>query len=190
VSRTLVALSGLLCCLGSGWLAANTADEGLERTTVSVTRDEDVFRVEAVSRVSAGIDEAWAVLTDYDGYVHFVPGMTLSSIVSESPLLIEQDGEFGVWFFTKRVRATLEVKEDRPSGIFFRAVQGDLRTLDTQVDLASDGEDVSISYHSVIEPDFWVPPLIGEALVRGAIRRKLDAVAREISWRAEFGANR
>ncbi len=155
-----------------------------------VSRSEDVFTIEAVSRVSAGRDQAWAVLTDYSGYVHFVPGMTLSRRVSDQPLLVEQHGEFGVLFFRKRVYATLEVTETFPSSIYFRSLEGNLRTLETRVDIAGDSDQVVVTYQSIIEPDFWVPPVIGTAIVRAAIRRKLDAVANEISWRAEFGINR
>jgi hypothetical protein len=171
----------IMSCLGWGIGAAQEP----ATTTVVVERNGGVFEVEAVSRVHAGTDTAWAVLTDYEGYVYFVPGMTLSRLLGKQPLRIDQRGEFGVLFFRKQVYSTLEVEESAPAEIHFRALAGNLRTLDTHVRLRVDGEHVVVAYESVIEPDFWVPPLIGTPIVRAAIRRKLDAVANEIERRAK-----
>jgi hypothetical protein len=169
--------------------AVATAGAEAAHTTVAVSRDGQLFTIESVSRIVAGRDIAWAVLTDYDGYVDFVPGMTLSRRVGDQPLRIEQRGEFGVLFFRKAVYATLEVAESPPLGIRFRSVSGNLRTLETAVTLHIEGDQVVVTYHSVIEPDFWVPPLIGTPLVRAAIGRRLGAVADEIERRANFGMN-
>ena len=174
---------GCLLCVLSIVIAA--ADESPD-TVVTVLRSDQVFRIESVSRIVAGRDVAWTVLTDYDGYIHFVPGMTESRQVSDQPLRIEQRGEFGVLFFKKAVHATLEVVENPRSDIHFRSLEGNLRTLETDVNIRDDGDQVVVTYRSVIEPDFWVPPLIGTPIVRVAIRKKLAAVAEEIERRANF----
>jgi carbon monoxide dehydrogenase subunit G len=182
--RPVVVLWGLWCCVGNAALVAVAAEGGRAETTVSVSRSGPVFEVEARSRVNADPATAWAVLTDYAGYVDFVPGMTLSRRVSEQPLLIEQSGEFGLLFFSKQVDAVLEVIEKPPSGLYFRSLKGNLRRLETSIDIRSEAGQVVIAYRSVIEPDFWVPPIIGTPIVRAAIRRKLGAVAEEIERRA------
>jgi len=189
--RQVVALCGLCCCLVcAAPIATAAAGDEKARTTVSVSRSGAVFKVEALSRVNADLATTWAVLTDYDGYNDFVPGMTLSRRVSDHPLLIEQRGEFGVLFFSKQVYALLEVVESPPSSLSFRSLQGNLRRLETFIDIHREGDQVLIAYRSVIEPDFWVPPLIGTPIVRSAIRRKLDAVASEIERRAHSAASR
>lgn len=188
--RPVFALWGLCCCLVFVCILALADTDGLYETTVEVSRSEDIFVVEAVSRIDAARDEAWAVLTDYSGYVHFVPGMTISRLISDEPLRVEQHGEFGVMFFNKTVHAMLEVTETPPSRIYFRSVEGNLRTLETQVDIDVEGEQVVVTYRSIIEPDFWVPPLIGTPLFRAAIRKRLEAVAEEVIWRADFGVDR
>ena len=191
LSRRVVALSGVFCCLA--WvvsIASASAGDGNARTTVSVTRNGAVFEVEALSRVNGDLATAWAVLTDYGGYKDFVPGMILSRRVSDDPLLIEQRGEFGLLFFSKQVDALLEVVENPPSRLYFRSLKGNLRRLETSIDLRNEGGQVLIAYRSLIEPDFWVPPLIGTPIVRSAIRRKLDAVAGEIERREGPAASR
>jgi hypothetical protein len=185
----LVALFGLWCCLFcAGPFAIGAVADDRVSTIVTVSRSGPVFEVEAVSRVSANLATAWAVLTGYSGYKDFVPGMTLSRRVSDHPLLIQQSGEFGLLFFRKRINVLLEVNESPPSRLYFRSLEGNLRRLETYIDIHSEGDQVVILYRSLIEPDFWVPPLIGTPIVRGAIRRKLDAVAGEIDRRAHPAA--
>jgi len=174
-------LAGFLCCFLP--TLADAAQEATN-TTVNVQRNGQVFEIQSVSRVLAGADVAWTVLTDYEGYVNFVPGMTQSRRLDGQPIRIEQRGEFGVLFIRMAVNVTLEVVEDPLSEIRFRALEGNVRSLNTTVKLRSDGAHVVVIYQSVIEPDFWVPPLIGTPLMRAAIRRKLEAVANEIERRA------
>ena len=47
-----------------------------------------------------------------------------------------------------------------------------------------DGDTIVLIYRSTIEPDFWVPPLIGSSILRAGIRRKLISVSAEIERRA------
>jgi carbon monoxide dehydrogenase subunit G len=164
--------------------AVDAADEPVRQTTVNVERDGDVFQITAQSHVAADREVAWAVLTDYDGYAEFVPGMTSSRRVSEQPLRIEQHGEFGILFLVKHVYSTLDVHEDPPFDIRFHAVDGNLRRLETRVNIIQNGDTIILTYRSTIEPDFWVPPLIGASILRAGIRRKLISVSEEIERRA------
>jgi hypothetical protein len=176
-----------------GWICLALANaaiaDGLANTDVTVERNGDVFKIESVSRIGASTQVAWGVLTDYEGYVDFVPGLTVSRRLAGLPLRVEERGEFGLLFFRKTVFATLEVEESPPSDIRFRSLEGNLRRLETSVQIRRDGDEIVLTYLSVIEPDFWVPPLIGTTLVRAAIRKKLGAVADEIQRRAQIGSD-
>lgn len=160
------------------------ADELPHQTTVTVVRDGGVFEIEARSHIAADREMAWAVLTDYDGYAQFVPGMTSSKRVGEHPLRIKQHGEFGILFLIKHIYSTLDVHEDPPSTIRFHAIEGNLRRLETRVNIVQDGDATVLIYRSTIEPDFWVPPLVGSSILRAGIRRKLISVSAEIERRA------
>ena len=168
-----------------GLVAADTASGNPSyQTSVKVERNGGVFEIEARTRIAADPAVAWAVLTDYDGYAEFVPGMITSHHISEQPLRIKQEGEFGMLFLRKRVVSTLEVQEEPPSIVRFHAVDGNLRRLETVVRITRDNGHTILIYRSTIEPEFWVPPLFGSALVRRDIRAKLNAVADEIERRA------
>lgn len=164
--------------------AVDAADELPHQITVTVVRDGGVFEIDAQSRIVADREVAWAVLTDYEGYAEFVPGMISSRRLSEQPLRIEQHGEFGILFLIKHVYSTLDVNEDPPSAVRFHAIGGNLRRLETQVSIFQDGDTIVLTYRSTIEPGFWVPPLIGTSIVRAGIRRKLISVSNEIERRA------
>lgn len=164
--------------------AGNPTDISTQRTTVTVSRSGNVFEVTSQSRIHASREIAWAVLTGYDGYPDFVPGMKSSRYLSQDPLRIEQSGVFGVLFLRKRIQSTLDVQQLPMSEIRLVSVKGNLRKLHTNIRISVNDNQVVLDYHSVIEPDFWVPPFIGTPLVRAAIREKLTAVALEIEKRA------
>lgn len=154
------------------------------RTDVSVSRDGSAYLVEASSEVHADRAVVWAVLTDYEGYARFVPGLQRSHRASVDPLRIEQNGVFGILFFRRKLSATLEVEEHPMSRIVLRGVGGDWRKLETAVAVEGEGTRQVLRYRSSIEPAFWIPPVIGTSIIRIAIRGKLQAVAQEIERRA------
>src|SRR5581483_3632063 len=121
---------------------------GGAETQVSVSKEATVFSVEAVSRVSASQRVAWETLTDYARYPRFVPNLGLSRLASRNPLRVQQKGDFGILFFRKEIYATFDVAERPPSSIRFHAVEGNLKSLDTEVSLEERAGATSIRYHS------------------------------------------
>jgi ribosome-associated toxin RatA of RatAB toxin-antitoxin module len=174
-----VALAVLACAVLSLPFAARGA-----QTVVSVSKNGETYFVVAHSSLAADRDTVWRVLTDYEAYPAFVPNLSLSRLVNLDPRQVEQKGEFGILFFRRQVHATLEIEEWPRSRILFRSVEGNLRSLETKLTIESEGAHMTISYESKIVPDFWLPPLIGGAILRAAIREKLQAVAEEIEGRA------
>ena len=168
-----------------GVVRANAAE-----TDVWVDKRNGVFYVQALSTVAADRDTTWRVLTDYEGYPAFVPNLSVSRVMSRQPLRVQQRGEFGILFFNKEVFATFEIHERPRSTIVFRALEGNVKMLETEVTVEGEGHSLAIRYRSAIEPDFWVPPLIGAPILRSSIRRKLQAVADEIERRAALDATK
>lgn len=153
-------------------------------TQVSVSKIGDRFLVEAASSVAASPAIAWQVLTGYEEYPSFVPNLLLSRRLADTPPQVEQRGDFGVLFFRREVHALLEIEEIPKREIRFRAFGGNMKTLNTQVVISAVDNGALVRYRSEMEPDFWVPPLIGSAILRTSIRGKLQAVAEEIERRA------
>jgi carbon monoxide dehydrogenase subunit G len=165
-------------------LPALAAPSNAADTEVQVLADGDAFDVSAASLVAAPPALAWQVLTGYEAYPGFVPGMILSRRIHAEPLRVEQRGRFGILFLSRTIDVTMEIDEQPQSRISFRAIAGDLRSLETEIAVEAVDNGALIRYRSRIVPDFWVPPLISVALVRTSIRGKLHAVAVEIERRA------
>ncbi len=154
------------------------------QTVVTASKSGETYSVAARSTVSADRNTIWRVLTDFEGYPAFVPDLSLSRLVNLDPRRVEQKGEFGFLFFSREIHATLEIEELPPSRILFRSVEGNIKSLETELTIEDGGATMTISYESKIVPGFWLPPLIGASIMRSAIRVKLQAVAEEIERRA------
>lgn len=182
--------SALLTCVLLANHVAAAEDVRSPTTVVTVARDGDVYLVDSISRIAATQEVAWRVLTDYESYADYVPDITLSRRLGGNPVRVEQQGLFRVLFLRKFVHMTLEVEEHFPDTISFRAVEGNLRSLQTEIELFPGGREIVLSYRSRIEPGFWIPGFIGTSLLRAAIEPKLAAVAEEIARRAALEKSR
>lgn len=151
-------------------------------TTLEVGRASGVFHVHVATAVAVDVATAWQVLTDYDHLAEFVPDMHSSRLVSGPgrPRLLRQEGDAGVLVFRRRIEVVLELDEQAPSRLAFRAVGGNMRRMQGEWRVHAADAGVDLEYEAQIEPAFWVPPLIGTALMRGNVRRQVDGVVREM----------
>ena len=149
---------------------------------VEVKRNHGIFSVHATAPVAADVETAWQVLTDYNHLAEFVPDMKSSHVVSVAgePLHVEQKGETGFLFFNRDFEVVLEVEEMPPKRLKFRATGGDMKHMQGEWRIRADADSVNIEYEAEIEPDFWVPPLVGTALMRRDIRGNIEGVIREM----------
>ena len=171
--------AALLCGIAATVASAARASEQPE---VRIADKQGAMVVRADVPVAVGAATAWAVLTDYNRLAEFVPDMQVSRIVSEPgrPLLLEQRGEAGFLIFRTEMRVILQVEETPPVRIAFRAVAGDFKRMQGEWGLLNEGRSVRLSYRAEIEPDFWVPPLIGRELLRSSVQRQISGVVQEM----------
>lgn len=152
---------------------------------VEVVRSHGVFLVSAAFTVAADVATAWAVLTDYDRLAEFVPDLEASRVVSAAgePLRVAQRGRAGFAFLHFDIDVVLAIDATPMESLRFQEAGGSLRQLRGEWRLAPATAGVTVSYTAQIEPGFWVPPLIGTALVRRDVRRQLAALAAEMHKR-------
>ncbi len=172
--------TALLAVLAAPALAA-------ENIRVQVERHGEVFHVNASASVSAPVEVAWQVLTDYERLPQFVPGIIKSDVLMRSGdrALVDQEGEARFLVFTFPIRIRLEVHERPRETVDSRAVSGNMRSMwgryELHVDAAQGG--VRLRYLGALEPAFAMPPLIGVAALRGTIEDQFEAMVREIERR-------
>jgi carbon monoxide dehydrogenase subunit G len=146
---------------------------------------EQIFQGIADVVIAGGVD---AVLTDFDRLADFIPGMQSSRIVSPpgEPMLLRQVGRTKVTFSEYTFDVTLAVTVDPPREITFRRVAGNLERMDGGWRIEGDLDRCRIDYQAVIEPGFWVPPLIGPLIMRSQVARQIEGLESEIARRARL----
>ena len=82
--------------------------------------------------VNGSVDTAWQVLTDYNNYELFLPGVTDSQLleINGDRKVFEQINRVKTFIFTTKARVRMVVTESYPQKIAFNFIDGDLDTLD------------------------------------------------------------
>ena len=156
----------------------------LDETDVSIEKEGRAYRIHMAFHVPARVDQIKSVLTD------FAHPSRLSAAVTAREVLGEQDGavrvrtEFRdcVVFFCKTMMlvhdvsvSAIEVRADVVAeGSDFR--NGFLRW---SINGLGDGNS-HVVFDAVMEPEFFVPPLIGSFLVGKALRKQALATAQNL----------
>jgi hypothetical protein len=164
------------------WLPA----AALARTSVATDIGLGGVRIQAVALVDADAEVVWATLTDYDRLPRFVPGMTLSRVVSAPrarPRLIEQKGEGGLLALVLPDHVVLAMDERPPAWIGFRSVSGWVTSLRGEWRIEGSRRPVRLVYRAHVVPLLPPPPALTDGYVQQEIRLRLDAVAREAERR-------
>lgn len=155
-------------------LAADTSD-------VSIEKQDRVYVIRMAFEVHANARQVMSVLTDYQN------PRRLTSAVRNREIISRHDGVTRVrtelrgctLFFCKTMKVVQDVTEsaDRiradivPEGSDFRS--GYL-----EWSLTHDGsESTSVVLEAVMEPDFFLPPLIGSFLVRRALEKQFIEIS-------------
>lgn len=181
VTRLVFALS-LLAMFGLPRSQAANA----EHISVQADRDGDAVTVNATMFAPVDVRIAWQVLCDFDHLAEFVPNIEHSRIISKpgEPLVLEQRGfarfgPFGVPFDTVRSVELVPRREIRT-----RMLRGNMRKLEATMKLAAADGGTLMTYHAKVEPDFWLPPLLGPVFIRRETRDQLSAMIAEMKRRS------
>jgi Polyketide cyclase / dehydrase and lipid transport len=81
--------------------------------------------------VTASVDTAWRVLTDYNNFYRFLPNVASSKLVQNDRdrKVFEQVQVIHAFVITKKSRVRIAVKETYPKQIAFSLVEGNLKSL-------------------------------------------------------------
>jgi len=103
---------------------------------VSLKKGELVFLGEGGSYTSrllitTTMDNAWKVLTDYENFADFLPGVTSSELLESNGdrKVFEQINKVKTFVFSIESRVQVATIESYPEQIAFEAVDGDLETM-------------------------------------------------------------
>jgi hypothetical protein len=181
-----------LGALGAGALAAAAAIDGLD-----VTRQRGRYSLEANARLDATPESVYAVLTDFDDNAY----SRISRVYKESRYLEPAaDGtpvvytrmEGCVLWHCMTLERTERLETDPPRWIKSTALPegSNFKHSTSEWVLEPDGDGTLMRYTLEMEPDFFVPPLIGpwylkRTLAQGGLRAvtRIERLARELDGR-------
>lgn len=174
----------VLIAAATTFATAGARADGLGR--IDVTREGDSYAITACAATTAPAELIWQVLTDFEHLSEFVPDMRSSRVVSApgEPLRVEQQGVARVLFFERRIDVVFAIDLDPLRSVRFHAVDGNLRRMAGHWRL-SGRDGCHIEYRALSTPEFWIPPLIGPALMRAQVRDQFNGVLKEISRRQQ-----
>jgi len=155
------------------------------RAVVSGTEGQFVGQV----LVNVPAETAWQVLTDYDNFENFLPGVVSSQLLAseENRRVFEQVNEVRLAFFSRRTRVRIATNETFPRQIDFQLVDGDVETVNGrwQIDPVGDNPNQVIVTHQVaVDPGPENRGLFFN-IYRNNLRDTLNALKREMERRAQ-----
>lgn len=166
-------------------LLTTGAVEAAEVRDVTLGHDDGIYHLRLDARLDAPPVAVFAVITDYDR-IH-----RLHRRVRESRVIRRIDARTAEVFtllkgcvaaiFCKTLRRVERVTEHPPNELTAIVLpQGsDLKSGRVRWQLSADGDGTLLRYESEMEPAFWVPALMGDALVARSLRNTTtDMIAR------------
>ena len=190
------ALAVVLAALAGGPVQAGSDGHGVEaladagaanRVDVRVARGPDGIEVEGRCSLFASRDQAWAVLTDYDGIDRFVSSMRDSRVTArqDHEVFVDQVAVGGLLCFSHTLHVRLRVHEQPPGSIRFEDVsQRDFVSYRGEWRVEDHGDRVEITYRVAARPMFSVPDFLARGAFKHTVRELLTEVKVEIERRA------
>lgn len=144
------------------------------------------YAVSAKAFARAAPQSVWDVLTSYDRLHQFVPNLQSSKLLSRDgpEAVIKQHARAGLLFIKQSIHLELRVVEQPISVIDITLLSGDMKRFDSHWELAAarqgGGAGTLITYAGQLEPNFYVPAMLGTPLIRSDVQNMVIAVIREI----------
>ncbi len=154
--------------------------------SVDIDRRGDTVVIEASARLTADAATAWRVLTDYDRYGNFIPGVRSSRVVARrgSAVIVEQSDDVGFWLLRLPLRVTYEVAEHPPSRLRSNATASTLPALESSYVLTPAASGVRLDYVGHVGPGLAFLGRIEQRILQKDIVRQFQALADEIERRS------
>ncbi len=165
--------------------------------TIEVGHDHGVYRLVSDAFIDAPREAIFEVLTDYDRFGRISSVYTdygFMEPAEDGVPIVHTTMKGCVWFFCVSMRR-VERMETRAPG-FIRTdtlpEQSDFKSSVSEWTLTPEAGGTKMTYRLMMEPDFWIPPLIGPWVLKqrlarggaGAVNR-IERLAREVAARSD-----
>jgi hypothetical protein len=167
------------------WVVA-ASSAAAATVSVDVDRRGDVVVIEASAQLKADGATAWRVLTDYDGYGDFIPGVRSSHVVARrgGAVTVEQSDAVGLWLLRLPLRITYEIAEYPPTRLRSNATASALPALESSYVLTPTAFGVRLDYVGHVGPGWALLGRIEQEILQRDVVRQFQALADEIERRS------
>lgn len=159
------------------WLCAGAA-WALETLKIEVTHQDGRYTAVAVFLINAPRPSVYAVLTNYEALERISPQIKESELLGvgdDGRPLVRVITHSCVMFFCRTVEMVQVVTEMPPGRIDTRVLpeRSDLKYGATTWLLVGRDKGTLLTWRTTFIPDFWVPPLIGPAIIEITLTAQL-----------------
>lgn len=156
---------------------------------VEVQRDGGTWRMQATVLIDAAPEVVWGVLTDYEGQLRFVRGLTESRVVSRDSTgsIVVQKGSVEVMFIRFRFETEFETRELPPRLLTSHVIRGSVKRMISEYRLSPDSSGTRLDYAGEVEPGGWLAQFFGPLVIRREVEAQIGAMVQEIMRRRPEG---
>ncbi len=165
--------------------------------TIDVQHDDGVYRLVSDTYIDAPREAIFEVLTDYERFGRISSSYTdygFMEPAADGVPIVYTTMEGCVLFFCVSMRR-VERMETRAPGFIRTDVlpeQSDFKSSVSEWTLTPEAGGTKLIYSLVVEPDFWIPPLIGPWVLKQRLERggtgavnRIERLAREVAARSD-----
>ena len=182
-----------LLALSVGAVAVLASAELLPATiqTIEVEHDDGVYRLVSTAYLAAPRRAIFDVLTDYERFGRISSTYTdygFMEPAADGTPIIYTTMEGCVLFFCVTMRRVERMEVEAPNSIRTDTLPGqsDFKLSISEWTLEPEAGGTAMTYRLTIEPDFWIPPLIGPWVLKQRLERggagavnRIERLARE-----------
>ena len=164
---------------------------------IEVAHDHGVYRLVSDTYIDAPREAIFEVLTDYEQFGRISSSYTdygFMEPAADGVPIVYTTMEGCVLFFCVSMRRVERMETQAPGFIRTDALpeQSDFKSSVSEWTLTPEAGGTKLIYSLVVEPDFWVPPLIGPWVLKQRLERggtgavnRIERLAREVAARSD-----
>lgn len=142
---------------------------------------------------NSSIEDAWQVLTDYENFSKFLPGVQSSELIEQTGdrTVFEQVNKVKTLVFSIEARLQIANTETYPQQIAFEAIDGDIKTLKGKWTLepvspypSAPADQVLLTHKVVVEPNKSLSDEIFFKIYENRLEETLSAIKQETEKRS------
>lgn len=153
--------------------------------TASANHENGVYFVEVDARVSVPEPRVRELLTDYNNLGRVNKAIEISEVLKTrkpGDYQVRTVTEACIWFYCKRIHQVQDVIESDDGSVTATVIpaQSDFRHGYARLNLWQEPGGTRVLIRSEVEPDFWIPPIIGPWLIKRKLRSEALETVRNL----------